>query len=198
MSDFTKATPRQGVHSYVTIPVTLPSIEPASSTTPSGEKEQVADDDTKTKHVKYSSKAIRFSNNSISSFDGFATTLHAILQSTETLEWLDLSFNDLTKISEAILELSNLKVLYLHANVIDDMKQVDKLAGLPNLKTLTLHGNIIDGAKGYRQYVVTEIPQLQYFDFSRITKADRDKAVTWRQLKIIGPHKKKKKAEKKD
>jgi len=51
---------------------------------------------------------------------------------------------------QALLEFKNLKVLYLHANYVDDITQVDKLASLPQLKTLTLHGNVIDEIKGYR------------------------------------------------
>nr|XP_002120556.1 leucine-rich repeat-containing protein 51 isoform X1 [Ciona intestinalis] len=196
MSDFPRTTPREGPHAYVTVDVFLPPESTAPSVTPSADRKdpENQEEGAQKQPVKYCSRAIRLSNNSISSFDGFSTALQAILDAPDTLEWIDLSFNDLPKISEALLEYKNLKVLYLHANVIESIQQVDKLAALPNLKTLTLHGNFVDGAKGYRQYVITTIPQLQYLDFSRITKADRDKAGAWKTLKIIGHQKKKKRA----
>lgn len=53
-------------------------------------------------------------------------------------------------IFQVILDYPNLKVLYLHANYIDDIKQIHKLASLPQLKALTLHGNMIEEKKGYR------------------------------------------------
>jgi len=51
---------------------------------------------------------------------------------------------------QALTEYKNLKVLYFHANVIEDIRQVDKLATLPQLRTLTMHGNLIEEGKGYR------------------------------------------------
>jgi len=48
----------------------------------------------------YFSKAVRFSNNSIHSFDGFSRALYSVIEMPETLEWIDLSFNDFTKIDE--------------------------------------------------------------------------------------------------
>ncbi|XP_076826194.1 leucine-rich repeat-containing protein 51-like isoform X2 [Clavelina lepadiformis] len=153
MSDIARATPRDGPHPYVTIPVELPEQVTAPSVTPSGQRNDNADTgQAQKKYVKYCSKALRLSNNLLSSFDGFSKALQAVVDSPDTLEWIDLSFNDLTNISEALVQYKMVKVLYLHANVIDDMRQIDKLAALPNLKTLTLHGNMIDNAKGYSNY----------------------------------------------
>jgi len=41
-------------------------------------------------------------NNTITKFDGFATALQATLLAPETLEWIDLSFNDLSDISQVV------------------------------------------------------------------------------------------------
>jgi Leucine-rich repeat (LRR) protein len=63
--------------------------------------------------------------------------------------------------------------LYLHANAIESLSQIDKLASLQNLRNLTLHGNPVEQAKGYRYHVVSKLPQLKHLDFSAITKQDR-------------------------
>lgn len=44
----------------------------------------------------------------------------------------------------------NLHCLQLHANSIQGLGEVDKLAVLPHLRSLTLHGNPIEEEKGYR------------------------------------------------
>ena len=76
---------------------------------------------------------------------------------------------------KVFVELTELKVLYLHGNEIDKILEVDKLSQLPKLKSLTLHGNPIEtgNREAYKQYVVATVPQLKTFDFSGITKSDR-------------------------
>lgn len=123
---------------------------------------------------------------------------------------------------QALLQLPNLKMLYLHGNNIGRLAEVDKLARLPSLRLLTLHGNPIEvrpravGAlgrcrslastfpslppprpqlsPGYKHHVLSELPQLQTLDFSRVTKSDRATASTWHHM--IAP--KVKKAKKKE
>ncbi len=73
-------------------------------------------------------------------------------------------------------------MLYLHANNIEKISEVDKLSGLPNLKCLSLHGNPIEVTPGYRHYVLSRVPHLQTFDFSGVTKADRVTADTWKRM----------------
>lgn len=76
-----------------------------------------------------------------------------------------------------------MKVLYLHGNSIDKISEIDKLSSLRSLRTLTLHGNPIEeDVSGYRQYVVSKLPQLKQFDFSAVTKQDRASAKTWDQM----------------
>ena len=60
------------------------------------------------------------------------------------LLWLDLSFNQLTDIDEALLDLPNLRVLYLHANEIREGAPIRRLGKLKQLTNLTIHGNPID------------------------------------------------------
>ena len=97
---------------------------------------------------------------------------------------------------QALLELPNLTMLYLHGNNIGRITEVDKLSDLPKLKSLSLHGNPIEVSSGYRYYVLSRLPQLQTFDFSGVTKADRVTSGTWRTM--IAPKQRTKKPKKKD
>ncbi|KAG5461230.1 MAG: hypothetical protein BJ554DRAFT_6608, partial [Olpidium bornovanus] len=60
-----------------------------------------------------------------------------------------------------------------HANEIQHLCEVDKLAALPKLHTLTLHGNPMENVRGYRLYVVYRLPNLRHLDFCAVTKAER-------------------------
>ena len=81
---------------------------------------------------------------------------------------------------QCILDYPNLKVLYLHGNSIEKISEIDKLSNLQHLRTLTLHGNPIEeDINGYRQLVISKLPQLRHFDFSAVTKQDRANAQTW-------------------
>ena len=75
-------------------------------------------------------------------------------------------------------------MIYLHGNNIKRLKEVDKLSALSRLKSLSLHGNPIETITGYRQYIVTHIPQLQTVDFSGVTKADRKVSDVWVKMMI--------------
>ena len=141
---------------------------------------------------KYDSNCLRINNNVLASFDDFLDGLNELLVDPLGLKWLDLSFNELTKIDACLCDLQNLEILYLYGNHIDDIAEVDKLGRLANLKRLSLHGNPMDTTKGYRLYVIQKIPQLRKLDFSLITKADRATAASF---KMVKPQKKKKKNE---
>lgn len=73
------------------------------------------------------------------------------------------------------------------------MSEVDKLGSLCKLQSLTLHGNPIEDMKGYRDYIISKIPQLEKLDFSKITKADRECSKTMTKLSGM-KHKKRVKA----
>lgn len=130
----------------------------------------------KTEDGKYSTTTLKMNNNLLQEWKGFAQFLTDVLASPQELYWLDLSFNYLIKIDEIILTFPNIKILYLHGNAIEDAKEIDKLAQLPHLISITLHGNPVESDPGYRQRVLSKLPNLKALDFSRITKADREKS----------------------
>ncbi|XP_046853159.1 leucine-rich repeat-containing protein 51-like [Xenia sp. Carnegie-2017] len=127
---------------------------------------------------KYKTNAVRLNNNALSNYNDFQETLEALLVNPSHLSWLDLSFNNLTTIDKGILQFSELKVFNLHGNGIEKLTDIDKLASLQKLRSLTVHGNPVEDSKGYRQYIISKIPQLEKLDFSKITKADRETAKT--------------------
>eukprot|EP01062_Namystynia_karyoxenos_P074098 TRINITY_DN70941_c0_g1_i1.p1 TRINITY_DN70941_c0_g1~~TRINITY_DN70941_c0_g1_i1.p1 ORF type:complete len:445 (+),score=203.16 TRINITY_DN70941_c0_g1_i1:86-1420(+) len=94
------------------------------------------------------------------------------------LTWIDLSCNQLTVIPD--FSQFPLVVLYLHANKIDDMKEVAKLKALEDLQSLTLFGNPIqDHVRNYKLAVLNCLyPRdgrtfsLRKFDFSVLSKDD--------------------------
>eukprot|EP00163_Fabomonas_tropica_P005653 TRINITY_DN15278_c0_g1_i1.p1 TRINITY_DN15278_c0_g1~~TRINITY_DN15278_c0_g1_i1.p1 ORF type:complete len:249 (+),score=26.10 TRINITY_DN15278_c0_g1_i1:26-772(+) len=120
--------------------------------------------------------ALKLCNNQIPNLEGWHTVTEALLEDPSRLTWLDLSFNQLETIDPVLLE-HKLTALYLHANNITSIKEVDKLSKLP-LRTLTLHGNPIENVKEYRSYVIARIPTLRTLDFTAITNRDRQKAET--------------------
>lgn len=132
---------------------------------------------------KFPSTALRVNNNILVKWDGFISTISQLFEDPTTrLGWIDFSFNDLKIIDDCLLELPNLMTIYLHGNNINAISQVDKLSSLNKLKSLTLHGNPIEITSGYRFYVLSQIPQLQTFDFSGVTKSDRALCATWKAM----------------
>lgn len=80
------------------------------------------------------------------------------------------------------MEFSNLSVLYFHANNVSKLSEVDKLGSLVNLRSLAVHGNPIENSEGYKQYVISKIPQLKTLDFATIIKSDRVTADVWKTM----------------
>lgn len=72
-----------------------------------------------------------------------------------------------------------LKCLYLHGNKIRNLAEIERLKGLKNLTSLTLHGNPIENLVGFRHYIVAKLPNLKHLNFSGISKAERQTAITW-------------------
>ncbi|XP_041918903.1 leucine rich repeat containing 51 [Alosa sapidissima] len=130
---------------------------------------------------KFCSRALRLNNNIITELSGLHSTVHALLSQPHQLAWLDLSFNDISHIDTALIELEQLRVLYLHGNSISRLGEVDKLGSLPWLHTLTLHGNTLETEQGYRGYVIAAVPQLKMMDFSAVTNQERRMARIWHQ-----------------
>ncbi|KAL3900802.1 MAG: hypothetical protein SGCHY_001082 [Lobulomycetales sp.] len=92
-------------------------------------------------------RAIRLSNNRIHNISSLYEVCSALVKEPSEVKWIDLSFNQLTSIDEVILKFPKLVSLNLHANLIWNINEIDKLAALPNLRHLTLHGNPIDASK---------------------------------------------------
>lgn len=139
------------------------------------------------KHKNEKVFAIRLSNNRIQSISNLVQYLGPVVESPVDVNWIDLSFNSISEIPEDVSTLQNLSVLYLHANGIERLDEIDKLAKLPNLKTLTLHGNPLENIKGYRQYALSVLPNLRQLDFCAVTKQDRRVAASWKS--VHGPAK---------
>eukprot|EP00741_Cyanophora_paradoxa_P013792 tig00020710_g13314.t1 len=125
-------------------------------------------------------RAIRLSNNALTHLKGFKAAVEAVMDDSEKLSFVDLSYNKLSAIDEELVaSFPNITTLYLHANGIASMKEVAKLSQLQGLHTLTLHGNPIENKKHYRQYVIACCPNLRTLDFIPLTRHDRTKATHW-------------------
>ena len=124
--------------------------------------------------------ALKLCYNEFSSWQDFPEAVGAIFYGADKgrLRWVDLSFNKLTDVSaDALANFASIGILYLHANQISSFAFLEDLSkALPNLKTLTLHDNPIEEMQGYRTKVLAFFPNLKKFDFSSVTKADRDSA----------------------
>ena len=144
-----------------------------------GEKKKIiAKAETKSETRKvYIATAIKFNNNKINNISDIYKDLTSILQNTNWLCWIDLSFNKLKLLSADFSQFKELRLIYLHGNQISDFKEIENLKKVTLLKSLTLHGNIIetdvDMNKFYRKKVLEMLPGLQNFDFSCVT--DREK-----------------------
>ena len=114
------------------------------------------------------------------------------------LEWLDLSFNKITKI-ENLDKLAKLKVLALFSNEIIDVEKLDALQELEvlrlgnnkicnkaciiylrklsKLRTLSLKGNPITRYKDFEGYVAAFLPKLMYYEFKMVD--ERVRLETW-------------------
>lgn len=85
---------------------------------------------------------VRLCHNNIKTLDGLVEALRAVMDNpARNLQWLDLSYNELSKIGDQLLAFPNLTTLYLHGNQIRSLNEVKKLNALTNLQKLTLHGN---------------------------------------------------------
>jgi hypothetical protein len=135
---------------------------------------------------------INLKNNLLTQLEGIGPALCPFLMCNlaSTLQWLDLSFNQLntlygekvvTKntpagkeetvvITEPLLELQNLAILNLHCNNFSEMKTIAPLAKLVRLEKLTLQGNPMEEVvSGYRTKVLTLVPWLRQLDYVTVT-----------------------------
>jgi len=120
---------------------------------------------------------LKLNNNSLTEVTGLAEVLPKLLAQPNLLHMVDLSFNGIKRISDDLLELPNLQILYLHGNEIKSLSSVSSLAKCPMLRGLTLHGNDVEEIEGYRQYVITNLPRITSLDFTRIIPKERSDAL---------------------
>ena len=125
------------------------------------------------------STSLRLNNNELTTLEELPTSLGPVLLLPNRLQWLDLSFNQITHIEPIVAACPALRLLYLHVNAISEPKQLDCLKGLPFLHTLTLHGNAVENVPNYRFKLAVNLPALKSLDFSALTIVEKDKARTW-------------------
>jgi len=136
------------------------------------------------KYLTYTNAVILHSNQ-IESLAGIHDVLTTILVNPkfeltnfqtklDFIQWIDISSNHLTEIHSDILNLKFLKILYAHANYINEIKKVEVLAHCKCLINLTLHGNPIEQIKGFRHFIVELIPTLEKFDFTLVSEKELD------------------------
>jgi Leucine-rich repeat (LRR) protein len=91
------------------------------------------------------------------------------------LQWLDLSFNNLTRVEDALLNFKGLKLLNLNSNKIPAKKsEIAKIGQLKGLMTLSLIGNPVEEMKQYRWYTIATVQTLRKLDSACISPAERD------------------------
>jgi Leucine-rich repeat (LRR) protein len=92
-------------------------------------------------------RALRLASNRIHNLKPLYSAASTLIKDPNDIQWIDLSFNQLTTVDEILLKYPNLVSLNLHANLIHSIQEFDKLAALTHLRHLTLHGNPIETAK---------------------------------------------------
>lgn len=125
---------------------------------------------------RYNSNVIRLANNNLVDTKGLYKMALDVVEYPEDIAWLDLSFNDITTVSEDILEFPALKMIYLHGNKIRKFSDLNILQQLPNMYSLTLHGNPLENVPNYRSSVICMFPQLRSLDFAKVTEDEKDSA----------------------
>ena len=88
--------------------------------------------------------SVRLSNNRIASVEGvegdegsrLSTALADVCADINALRWIDVSFNQISRIGDAFAHFPHVTVLYLHANNIASLSQVKALGELKELNDL--------------------------------------------------------------
>jgi len=130
--------------------------------------------------VRKVTMAVKLNNNSIDSIADLPQALEFVMDNPlQNLQWIDLSFNQLSTIQPELLDFKQMKALYLHGNHIKSLPSVERLRKLPKLISLTLNGNPIECVLFYRRYVVGSLPDLRTLDHSTITDDEVRAAQGW-------------------
>ncbi|KAJ3413610.1 Protein tilB [Chytridiales sp. JEL 0842] len=97
------------------------------------------------------------------------------LNKLKELQYLNLALNNIT-VLENLQGCESLTKLDLTVNFIDNLLDVESLKGNELLRELFLVGNPCTQVEGYRDFVITTLPQLKFLDGKEIEKSERIKA----------------------
>ncbi|XP_050701544.1 U2 small nuclear ribonucleoprotein A'-like [Eriocheir sinensis] len=112
---------------------------------------------------------VDFSDNDIRKLDGFPLL--------KRLKTLLLNNNRIVRISDILSEsLPNLQSLFLTNNLVQELADLDSLAGLKKLEYVSLLGNPVTTRDHYRLYLINKVPQVRVVDFRRVRLREREMA----------------------
>ncbi|KAG2381716.1 hypothetical protein C9374_006100 [Naegleria lovaniensis] len=132
--------------------------------------------------IKYLGRGVKLCNNNISDLHGLFDALTTILETPQELQWIDLSYNNISSLEGLETLPETLTSLYLHANQITSLNEIAVLQKFKNLKYLTLFGNPIEEIRNYRYCILSIFPSLKSFDRVTVTERDRQTAETYRNF----------------
>ena len=122
---------------------------------------------------KWLTSALKLNKNILEDLIDLPRVVASLFPSEQWLTWLDLSSNLLNQIPAELLQLTSLKILYLHGNKIGSTKELVKLQPLINLTKLTAHGNPAELETGYFITVLAALPNLVKLDFTAVSLNDK-------------------------
>lgn len=97
--------------------------------------------------------------------------------SLKRLHTLLLNNNRIARVGKNLeQQLPMMGCLILTNNRLNNLADVDPLAGFKHLKLLSLMGNPVTKKPNYRLYVIFRLPQLKVLDFRKVKQAEREKA----------------------
>ena len=94
------------------------------------------------------------------------------LNKLKKLEYLNLALNNIERV-ENLEGLESLQKLDLTLNFVGELTSVENLMGNYNLVELFLTGNPCTDYQGYREYVISILPQLNTLDGTEITRTEK-------------------------
>lgn len=120
-------------------------------------------------------QGLRIANCELTTLSGIVALVDAAVWYPERLCMLDLSCNKLTAVAE-LASFSNLRILYLQGNRIQDVRDLAPLSSLSLLTSLTIHGNPLVAQRNFRPWIVHNLPQITRLDNIPVTARERKDA----------------------
>lgn len=123
---------------------------------------------------RYKTASMLLSHNRLTGgLDDIRQLVDSLFQQPDALCWLDLSHNQLTDVSDALLGFPNLSTLYLHNNRFANLCTVFRINQLPRLRSVTLLNNPLAEYHGYRTAVLLVLRKITRLDFNTVTDGER-------------------------